>query len=136
VVGTDVTGGRLDLSYREARTVAGSSASAWSPSRARSLSASDNGWSAVLWDHIGRSFTRARDSYYASSLDRRRRQLCGRVDLRADRRPPHRSGAAFTSRREPRNSPSPAISTAYRSRKWTGWRVATPRAACSGRTSI
>jgi 2-dehydro-3-deoxygluconokinase len=59
VVGTDVTGGRLDLeSYREAaQTVASEFGTRMVAITLReSLSASDNGWSAVLWDQSWRVF--------------------------------------------------------------------------------
>jgi 2-dehydro-3-deoxygluconokinase len=57
VVGADVTGGRLDLeSYREAaQTVAAECGARMVAITLReSVSASDNGWSAVLWDQTWR----------------------------------------------------------------------------------
>ena len=59
VAGTDVTGGRLDLqSYRDAaETVAAEFDTGMIAITLReSLSASDNGWSAVLWDQAERVF--------------------------------------------------------------------------------
>ena len=91
VPGTDVTSGQLDVAgYRQAaeQVTRDFGPKMVAITLRESLSASDNGWSAVLWDADDR------DDAPQPALrrpprrsDRRRRQLRGRPDLRTGHRP-------------------------------------------------
>ena len=101
VAGTDVTGGRLDLdSYREAAQLVANEFGVRmvAITLRESHSASDNGWSAVLWDQTWRVSIRASGSTCGLSIG-----LAGETVLPlADLRPPHRApdrGRASVRRR-------------------------------------
>ncbi len=99
---TDVTSGHLDVdAYRIAAQQVGRD---FGPQTVavtlrESISASDNGWSAVLWE--GATGTLASEPALRRPADRshrRRRQLCGWIDLRPGHRPHPRERPALRGR--------------------------------------
>jgi hypothetical protein len=140
VAGADVASGALDTAgYRAAaeRVTREFGPAIVAVTLRESLSASDNGWSAVLWDRRQRHDAAEPAVRGApGGSHRRRRQLCrpasstrcwpaGRSTPRCDSRSPR----ARSSR------PSPATSTACRWRKWMPWRAATPPGASGAEPS-
>ena len=104
VPGTDVTSGQLDVAgYRQAaeQVTRDFGPKMVAITLRESLSASDNGWSAVLWDADDRDDApQPALRRPAGRPHRRRRQLRGRADLRTGDRPQPRRRAALRRRGE------------------------------------
>ena len=101
---TDVTSGQLNLDgFRQAaeRVTRDFGPPMVAITLRESVSASDNGWSAALWDAQGRhDAAQPAVRRAARRSDRRGRQLCGGPHLRPHHRPRHRRRAPVRGRRE------------------------------------